>query len=167
MRLNKSYHKTVRPEDLMQVVDGTAAAIKFWLTDTGTKVTHIVCTGSSGQAVAWPVSYKLGIPVCVVRKKGEESHAGQITGEGFLGAYIVIDDLIDSGATLVRVFDTITKAYEKRAEAGLSADELERPSPHCAAVFLYNESDWSPYRSGTVRTFKDTGVPVIANQFVD
>jgi hypothetical protein len=157
----------VRSCDLMEVVDGTAATIKKWMAENAsTKITHIVCTGSSGQAVAWPVSYKLGIPVCVVRKEGEKSHAGRITGEGYLGAYIVIDDLIDSGATLERVFDTINAAYEHKASTGLTVEETERPAPHCVAVFLYNEHDWSPFRTGYQTTFRDTKVPVIANQFV-
>lgn len=148
MKLSHSYHKPVNPTSLMEVVDGTAAAIKKWIAETGTKVSHIVCTGSSGQSVAWPVSYKLGIPVCVVRKLGENSHAGLITGHGDLRSYVVIDDFVCSGETLDRVFATI-------ADAAGSAEH----APKCAAIFLYDSPNGpSPWRY--------TGIPVIANRFV-
>lgn len=160
MHLNKSYHKTVRPSDLMQVVDGTAAAIKKWIAESGITPTHIVCMGSSGQAVAWPVSYKLGIPVCVVRKRGENSHAGRITGDGVMGTYIVVDDLIESGATITRVFGTIREAVE---DTNMGRGE-SFTVPNCAAIFLYNEGERSAWRGSGV-TFRDTGVPVIADKF--
>lgn len=162
MLLNKAYHKTVRHEDLMLVVDGTAAMIKKWMSETGKTPTHIVCMGSSGQAVAWPVSYKLGIPVCVVRKSGEQSHAGMITGDGAMGEYIVIDDLICSGDTMRRIFKTIADDVASHNANEWDADIWKVPA--CAAIFLYNEVEWRAWRTPG-QTFGDTAVLVIADKF--
>lgn len=136
MRLATAYHPTVEPVKLMEIVDGAAARIKNWLAeDGGRSISHIVATGSSGHAIAWPVSYKLGIPVCIVRKPCEESHDGLISGDGQLGDYIIIDDLISSGATLRRVLKAIS---DKAIDYGTAV-------PRCVGIFLYNSYD----REGT------------------
>lgn len=140
MNLNGAYHRTVEPEKLMQIVDATAAAIKEWNAAREVPITHIVCSGSSGQAVAWPVSYKLGIPVCIVRKPDEKSHAGLISGAGRLCSYIIVDDLIDSGSTIRRIIGAIgERAASQGCEVGAE--------PKVAAIFLYQPTDSPPSRS--------------------
>ena len=143
MELSPAYHRTTKPEKLMEIVDETAARIKNWMDGQEVKPTHIVATGSSGQAIAWPVSYKLGLPVCIVRKESEKSHAGNISGTGDLGNYIIIDDLIDSGNTIRRVLKTINDVYaEKRKHADLYNWADPSPiEPKCAAIFLYQSGE--------------------------
>lgn len=146
MRLSTSYHKTVTPQNLMEIVDRTAARIKEWI-EAGNSITHIVATGSSGQAVAWPVSYKLGIPVCIVRKPAEASHDGNVSGSGDLGDYIVIDDLISSGATIKRVQKEIGDQFERsRRWDNLVSDLINAATPRCKAIFLYSD-EWNDDRT--------------------
>ena len=52
----------------------------------------IAFTGTSGAALAYPISYKLGIPLICVRKSRSNSHFyGKV--EGYLASkYIIVDD---------------------------------------------------------------------------
>jgi len=155
--MSTSYHKAVNPKSLMEVVDGSSAVIKRWIEEhPETKISHLVCTGSSGQSVAWPVSYKLGIPVCVVRKEGEKAHSGMLVGEGRLQNYILIDDFIASGDTIRRVFGTIA---EEAASYG-------NTPPECRAIFLYGSDSGRKYFNPANAADLDHGVPLIHNNFV-
>jgi adenine/guanine phosphoribosyltransferase-like PRPP-binding protein len=73
----------------------------------------IVFTGMSGAALAYPVSYLTGIPLICVRKAGIKTHSTHWVESGsavrdalFEGkpiSYIILDDLIDSGASVKRI----------------------------------------------------------------
>lgn len=122
-----SYHNiNVTPERLKIRVDAMIKAVKKF--HSKTPINHIVVQGMSGQAVGWPVGYKLGIPVAVVRKEKEKKscHAGEspIIGDGHLTNYIIIDDGIYSGATI----DRIVKAAKK-----------DNSIAKCLGIFLYNQ----------------------------
>lgn len=145
MQLEANYHNTTKPERLMEIVDKVAAVVKK-LREDNPGLTHIVAQGSSGQSVAWPVSYKLGIPVCIVRKPGEQSHAGEMSGSGDLGNYIIIDDLISTGTTLRRVI----KAIADRHERSLGEWSVTPPMvPVCIGVVLYQDRSYT--ESGSFR----------------
>jgi adenine/guanine phosphoribosyltransferase-like PRPP-binding protein len=64
----------------------------------------IAFTGTSGAALAYPLSYKLGIPLICIRKRPSDSHS-YMTLEGCVSAkrYVIVDDLIQSGATMRRI----------------------------------------------------------------
>lgn len=156
MLLRTNYHKTVNPRSLMVKVDQTAATIKDWIEKNG-PISHLVCTGVSGQSVAWPVGYKLGIPVCVVRKPGEDSHdADNVTGKGNLLRYLLIDDFIRSGNTIRRVL----KELDNYTPPSWKADS--HVPPECAGIVLYNTSKWERQDAGQ-RIFQTDGktYPVI------
>lgn len=157
MNLSEGYHKSVRPERLMEIVDGTAAAIKK-LRETVT-FSHIVATGSSGQSITWPVAYKLGIPVCIVRKEGEKSHAGLVTGYGDMEDYVILDDFIGTGTTVKRVLDTIAERFKETREWCPAAEG----EPKCKAIVLY---DHCPDLLSNEKTFQTTGIPCHYHQFV-
>ncbi len=67
----------------------------------------IAFSGSSGAAIAYPISYLLKLPLIHVRK--DKSHYGNSKVEGCINSnkYIIIDDFISSGATIKRIIKTI------------------------------------------------------------
>ncbi len=133
MKLSRGYHAITDVQTLQEKVDAAAKVIKNWI-DEGNPITHIVAIGISGQSVAWPTAYKLGIPVCVVRKENDESHGSVLTGHGELGDYAIIDDMIDSGKTIRYVEQTIRKSHEK---------DLYYPgrrTPQLKHIFLFHHS---------------------------
>lgn len=150
MDLSSSYHNTTKPDTLMEIVDKVAALVKK-LREDRPSITHIVATGSSGQSVAWPVSYKIGLPVCIVRKPAEESHAGLISGTGDLGDYIIIDDLISSGASVRRVVKALDDEWSENSGYSWAANQKK---PVCVGIVLY-QSDRGVDDTATFNTAQD------------
>jgi adenine/guanine phosphoribosyltransferase-like PRPP-binding protein len=67
----------------------------------------IVGTGVSGLLPLVSVAKELGVDWLAVRKENDESHTGT-PAEGILGnKWILLDDFVETGKTLVRVQDTI------------------------------------------------------------
>lgn len=130
MRVYKSYHEGVRVTALKEAVDRLTVAILNWRARNPlVDLTHIVVTGISGQSLAWPLSLAVGLPVMVVRRKGEDAHSGAIVGDGDLGNYIIVDDLISTGYTIRHIVSTI---YETFAQPGGKGDLIPIPK----AIFL-------------------------------
>lgn len=150
LRLEESYHDVTAPRRLMETVDASARALEEWLKRTGECITHLVCTGVSGQSIAWPMSYKLGIPVCVVRKPNEDSHAGSITGRGRIERYVIVDDIISTGNTIKCIRKALDDAATRRAAR----------LPVCAAILLFRD-DWRKGNSDRERRERYAGVPLI------
>lgn len=77
----------------------------------------IAFTGISGAAVAFAVSAATGIPITCVRKRSSGSEASHsscaVEGHVNMERYIIIDDFVDTGATLERVRGAISKAAER------------------------------------------------------
>lgn len=70
----------------------------------------IACTGLSGLLIAPTVATLLGSELMVVRKASETSHScHDVEGYRRPCHYVLLDDLIDSGATAKYVFDTIAE----------------------------------------------------------
>lgn len=137
MEFYRSYHGVTAPSDLSRAVEATTKAVNAFRVEHPS-ITHLVATGTSGQAVAWPVSARLNIPVVVVRKPADQGHAGQFVGEGDLGDYVIIDDFIATGRTIRNIVGGIDAEYAKRLERGGMGGIKPKP----LAIFLYN--DWSP-----------------------
>lgn len=82
----------------------------------------IAFSGTSGSAMAFPISYSLKIPLICVRKGGKKNnshfsdsfHGNIPCVEGFLEAnkYIIIDDFIESGNTIKRIKKEVNKFYK-------------------------------------------------------
>lgn len=163
MYLYAEYHDITDPKNLTKVVDKVADAIKAWMAKqpaTLPQITHMVVTGISGQSIGWPVSYKIGLPLAVVKKEGEKGHtSGNIIGTGELGDYVILDDLISSGNTINRVVDQIN-----RAEVQQATPDWETPGkgkPKLRAIFLHNsgsyESTFKPNNADEVPTISTGG----------
>ena len=87
----------------------------------------IAFRGSSGAALAFPLSAALGIPALYVRKPSESSHGRSIEGpDGDVARYLIVDDLVASGATVSAVMDALKPAT-------------------CAAILLYADEYVYPY----------------------
>lgn len=78
-------------------------------------VNAIVASGVSGITFASAMAYKMKLPLVVVRKKREKtySHAETMIEGGFNGMqYIIVDDLISSGATMGYIANMIHEKHD-------------------------------------------------------
>jgi len=96
----------------------------------------IAFTGTSGAAIAYPLSYLLQIPLICVRKSIRDNHFGRATKshiEGVVNSkkYIIIDDCIASGKTIQRIRDAIKNH---------SIEIEDKVQPKLVGIYLYNNS---------------------------
>lgn len=81
------------------------------------KFDAIAFSGSSGSAVAFSLAAKHKIPLIYVRKRNEKSHSySQVecnVKDLQIKTYLIVDDFVDSGATLDYITNTITKFAKK------------------------------------------------------
>lgn len=117
------YH-CISENQFKRVVKQTATAIRRL--QKLLEFNQIVCTGISGQSIAWPVGYVTDIPVAVVRRKSERGHHGyKVENFSRYKRYIIIDDFICTGDTIRHMVQTINKEY---------ADD----GSQCVGVFCYS-----------------------------
>jgi orotate phosphoribosyltransferase len=91
----------------------------------------IAFTGSSGAALAYPLSYLLKLPLIHVRKETSHYSGGKIEGTISSKRYVIVDDFIETGASIKRVVKAIDS-------------ELDEAKP--VAILLYSSS--SAHRGG-------------------
>ena len=106
-KIGNSYHDTLYdPERLMIAVEKTIAkARKIY---TRTPFDTIAFRGSSGAAMAFPLSLTLQIPCIYVRKPNEQSHGNRIEGPWkVVHTYLIIDDFISEGKTIKAIVDAL------------------------------------------------------------
>lgn len=90
----------------------------------------IAFTGSSGCAIAFPLLIKnKNLGMLYIRKAGESSHGSAIeyTAKNPVEKYIIVDDFVDSGATVRRI---VRKINTFSANHGVQA-------PECVGVFIW------------------------------
>jgi len=94
----------------------------------------IAFTGTSGAGIAFPLSYLLKIPLIHVRKKEIRSHSSyDIEGTISSKRYLIVDDFIDSGATINRIRSYIRKDRQlKKSKA--------------VGIFLYQSRRTTQYK---------------------
>lgn len=98
----------------------------------------LVGIGHSGSPLLGALSYKLGIPIGIVRKKVEEDKSTHGLGAIRGLRYVFIDDLIDQGTTIRHVIST-----------------LDKQNSTCVAILLYEN-----WRNLTEYTYNDKKIPV-------
>ena len=121
------------PAQQKKIVDKTARAILSL--NSNKKINAIAFTGTSGAAVAYPVSYITGIPLLCVRKSKTDNHYHE-TLEGYTKPknYVIIDDCVCTGKTIKKVKKSIEKYSPKSklqmvflyADSYSDTTELER-----------------------------------------
>jgi len=87
-----------------------AAGVAFGKLREGLKFDAIAFTGSSGAAIAFYLGIEHKIPLIYVRKKNEDSHGYPVEGTtdaGIIKKYLIVDDFVQSGATVNRIITEI------------------------------------------------------------
>lgn len=158
----------------------TASSIVAGMRGCGKPFKAIACRGFSGMIVAPLVAAEMQTHLIAVRKPEKNNHSSRDL-EGYVGGggYAIIDDLIDTGATIREIHAAVVSGWENHIKTRLSrqardkirwpADEWSQNSPdhmkippeeepnrpRLMAIFLY---------SGCDRVFylDDTRVPVFS-----
>jgi adenine/guanine phosphoribosyltransferase-like PRPP-binding protein len=124
-KIQSSYLSRVYKKDFLKVVPATVKLLEKFRKKN--YFDAIAFTGSSGAALAFPLSYLMKLPLIHVRK-GDGNHFGQpIEGTISSKNYIIVDDFIASGYTVRKIVKTIKKEYAHEANP--------------VAIYLYNSSD--------------------------
>ena len=99
----------------------------------------VVCRGISGLVVSPIVAMMLGKPLTIVRHSTKNSHSHNLV-EGIVGGrYIIIDDLIDTGATIERIRKALINARVKE----MRVCKASLPPVSIEGIFLYhNGGGW-------------------------
>ena len=118
----------------------------------------LAATGNSGVLLAGAVSYKLGIPLLIVRKKGDDCHDSlRVNGYRTNGQcrYLIVDDLIASGDTVRRIMKLVDDGHKYDME-NRSWDTTihDNEPPVCAGILLYSSNYNDP------ELFQDTNVTI-------
>lgn len=136
VRIQTSYlDKVYRVSKFTKTIDRATKALKAF--HKKNPFDAIAFTGTSGAALAYPLSYKLGIPLICIRKSVADNHSGMRL-EGCVSAkrYIIVDDCIESGSTVRKIQKFVKKELEKAQLIG---------------ILLYSHSD----------SYWDDDVPII------
>jgi len=111
IRVPGHYYNVFKSHESLK--ERVAAVVKV-LKDQCGQVDAIAVCGISGMALLGAVSYETGIPMTVVRKRHEDPcHGYVLTGWLGSGRYVILDDLISSGATVNHVYETVRKEAGK------------------------------------------------------
>ena len=97
------------------VLDKTARNAKKQILSTGVDFDAIVCTGNSGLPLATLLSVRMKKQLTIVDPVGVKRHSTYDV-EGLIESehnYIIVDDLIDTGATLDRLKEKMAQRSEK------------------------------------------------------
>jgi adenine/guanine phosphoribosyltransferase-like PRPP-binding protein len=93
------------------------ASLRFAELKKTLKFDAIAFSGSSGSAAAFCLALKHKIPLIYVRKRNEKSHSySQVecnVRNLQIKTYLIVDDFVDSGATLDYIANTISKFAKK------------------------------------------------------
>ncbi len=147
MDLSSSYMSHIySPSNLKRVVTRVARNIKKL--QKKLKFQAIAFRGSSGAAVAYPVSMLTGIHLIHVRKSREKSHGTRVEGgQSNIKRYLILDDFIDEGGTVNAILHECKKAAWDESEVA-----------ECVGIALYNDTigygKTYGYRSLEIKKYK-------------
>lgn len=125
------------PEEYKKTIEWVKKALKKFEFDA------IAFRGTSGSAVAFPLSYELGIPLLYVRKNDNSHHCSFIEGFVDCKRYVIIDDIVCSGETIKIIRNTIQNPdgfWGKRSSI-----------PQCVGAIFYNRISISRMENAKVK----------------
>lgn len=106
----------------------------------------IAASGHSGLVLGSILSFKLDVPLLAVRRSAKESDNDGSALNGYYYydeplKYVVVDDLIASGATMARIFRTIADEVPEEAYGGYAGTIRKKiPRPIPVGVLLYGDT---------------------------
>ncbi len=96
------------------------------------KFDAIAFTGTSGAALAYPLSYTLKIPLICVRKSTRDNHFGsKVEGCYSVDKYIIVDDFIDTGSTIEKIQKAIKEEIKEAKLMGIYLYNTPSKSSRC------------------------------------
>lgn len=130
MSIVSQYHSELyKPAVYQKILDVMSRRILEARKESGFEA--LAFRGSSGAALAFPLSARLGIPLLHSRKPG--SHCGYIVeGDYKVSRYAIVDDFVETGETLRTIVRSIKEAFTER----------HCPIPTLTDVFLYRMYDF-------------------------
>ena len=131
-----------------------AKAIEELRSQTGS--TSVVVHGNSGVScgfAALMLTEEEDFNLVLLRKDNDNSHGAPIEGpDGHrLGKYLILDDLVDTGATLSRIRNKIATLHAQR--------RLDTEAPECVGVVLYGY-----YPNASFKFSDGHAVPVMSRE---
>ncbi len=125
--MNFGSKKTTEPNSFKTLIDSFILKIK---NHTNNDFDYIACQGVSGAILAGPLSLAIDKPLLIIKKYEEKSHREtKVTGhidrfkENY--SYIIVDDMICSGATISNIYSLIK-------------DEFKTKHVGCKGIFLHD-----------------------------
>jgi hypothetical protein len=124
------------PESFLDVVDKAAEKIEK-IRVLYPEIEALAACGNSGVLLVGALAARLKMPVLVVRKKKDTNNDDRLVN-GYIGAkgYLIIDDVIDSGATVRHIITEIQDAWERSDSDFIR----EGYAPRFIGALLYNHS---------------------------
>lgn len=151
MKVYEGYATTYGQEAVRIRAKFAAKAIKKLMAETGADC--VVVHGNSGVSCGFAALMYANFPLILLRKDNDNSHGSPIEGPSGHNVlrYLILDDFIDTGATMERIKDKIV-ALAVQSGGGL-------PTPECVGIVLYG------HHSGDCFSFRDgQRVPVRGRQ---
>jgi hypoxanthine phosphoribosyltransferase len=109
------YFKTYSPEAYEQNPDTLIANAETQLLGLDIEFDSMVGIGMSGMLVLPLLARHFDVPFLALRKPGESSHMRYAIAHGTIGKkWILIDDFVETGATVALARSLVTKATEGR-----------------------------------------------------
>lgn len=130
MKFGSMYlEKSLKPSRLKVTVKDVSRKVSFL--QKKLKFEAIAFRGFSGASIAFPVSFKTGIPLLMVRKGTTDSHGSMVEGDDDIevSRYLILDDFISSGETIAATIRTLDSERNKRNM--FNAD--------CVGILLYSQ----------------------------
>jgi len=132
-----SYHdKTYNPRSLKATVNRVVRYLEKLQKEV--KFDAIAFRGTSGAAIAYPVSAIAGYHLINVRREPYKHHHGskiEASGNRKIHRYIILDDFIESGRTIKTIIRVIKK---ETAPSSWSRTAKEKPV-ECVGVVIYSD----------------------------
>lgn len=131
-----SYHDTAFDHDRrLKAVKRVTGILRRYPREVG-----IVCTGLSGIMVGTAVAERTKRDFAIVRKPGEITNSSNAIEGYTMEKFVIVDDFMQSGATIERILTMMNKRYDCAAE--------------CVSIILYDGWHHDSY------TFKKCHIPV-------
>lgn len=100
----------------------------------------LAITGTSGMGMGFIMSYLLKIPVINVRKKSPSHYRSPIEGAINAKRYLILDDFMETGATVDKIRKTIRQELKGKSKA--------------VGIFLYDSYRIAKYKGLPVYTLR-------------